>query len=166
MKLPKRKTFLWMGLVTGFAGLGGWTLLRGHSDIEYRTAVVDRGNVASTISATGSPNAVVTVQVGTQVSGNILALFADFNSTVKKGQLVARIDPHGAIPGCREPGRRCRQSTRPDRKARHLLHRQEHRSSHERRGRSDLHRFPDRHATFLPSVRGTLKLEPGDGVGL
>jgi HlyD family secretion protein len=93
MRLPQRKAFIWMGAVTGFAVLGGWTLLRGHSDVEYRTAAVDRGNVAYTISATGSPNAVVTVQLGTQVSGNILALYADFNSTVKKGQLVARIDP-------------------------------------------------------------------------
>jgi HlyD family secretion protein len=93
MKLRERKAFIWTGVVAGFAVLGGWTLLRGHGDIEYRTAAVDRGNVAYTISATGSPNAVVTVQVGTQVSGNILALFADFNSTVKKGQLVARIDP-------------------------------------------------------------------------
>ena len=93
MQLPKRKAVIWVGAVTGFAVLGGWTFLRGHNDIEYRTAAVDRGNVAYTISATGSPNAVVTVQVGTQVSGNILALYADFNSTVKKGQLVARIDP-------------------------------------------------------------------------
>jgi HlyD family secretion protein len=45
------------------------------------------------VSATGNPNAVVTVQVGSQVSGNILALFADFNTKVSKGQLIARIDP-------------------------------------------------------------------------
>jgi HlyD family secretion protein len=93
MQLQRRKAVIWVGLIAGLAVLGGWTLLRGHSDLEYRTATVDRGNVAYTISATGSPNAVVTVQVGTQVSGNILALYADFNSTVKKGQLVARIDP-------------------------------------------------------------------------
>lgn len=65
----------------------------GHGDIQYRTAPVDRGNVAFTISATGSPNAVVTVQVGSQVSGNIMALYADYNSRVKRGQLIARIDP-------------------------------------------------------------------------
>jgi HlyD family secretion protein len=45
------------------------------------------------VSATGNPNAVVTVQVGSQVSGNILALFADFNTKVSKGQLIAHIDP-------------------------------------------------------------------------
>jgi HlyD family secretion protein len=60
---------------------------------QYTTATVDRADIQSSITTTGSCNAVVTVQVGSQVSGNILAIYADFNSTVKKGQLVARIDP-------------------------------------------------------------------------
>ena len=60
---------------------------------EYTTAVVDRGDIESAITATGNCNAVVTVQVGSQVSGNIIALYADFNTKVKQGQLVARIDP-------------------------------------------------------------------------
>jgi HlyD family secretion protein len=59
----------------------------------YQTAAADRGDIESSITATGNCNAVVTVQVGSQVSGNIIALFADFNTKVKKGQLVARIDP-------------------------------------------------------------------------
>jgi HlyD family secretion protein len=67
--------------------------LRGQHGIEYRTTPADRGNIISTISATGNLNAVVTVEVGTQVSGNIKELYADFNTKVKKGQLVARIDP-------------------------------------------------------------------------
>ena len=54
---------------------------------------MERGEVDYAISATGNPNAVVTVQVGSQVSGNILALYADFNTKVTKGQLIARIDP-------------------------------------------------------------------------
>ena len=91
--MTKRNTLLWMAGAGAFAVVGGWTILRGHDDIEYRAAAVDRGNIAYTVSATGSPNAVVTVQVGTQVSGNILGLYADFNTRVKKGQLVARIDP-------------------------------------------------------------------------
>ena len=74
-------------------GLGAWTALRGPADAQYRTAPVVCGDIASTVSATGTPNAVVTVQVGSQVSGNILALYADFNTAVKKGQVVARIDP-------------------------------------------------------------------------
>lgn len=57
------------------------------------TARVDRGNIESTVTTTGNLNAVITVQVGSQVSGNIIALYADFNTKVKKGQLVAEIDP-------------------------------------------------------------------------
>jgi HlyD family secretion protein len=59
----------------------------------YRTAAVERGTLVSSISATGTLNAVVTVQVGTQVSGTISALYVDFNSPVKKDMLIARIDP-------------------------------------------------------------------------
>jgi len=59
----------------------------------YTTVPVDRGDIESAITATGNCNAVVTVQVGSQVSGNIIALYADFNTKVKKDELVARIDP-------------------------------------------------------------------------
>jgi HlyD family secretion protein len=54
---------------------------------------VQHGDVDVAVSATGNPNAVVTVQVGSQVSGTVVALYADFNSKVTKGQLIARIDP-------------------------------------------------------------------------
>src|SRR5579872_2569384 len=74
-------------------GLGAWALLRNQSSVQYRTATVGHGDINATISATGNPNAVVTVQVGSQVSGIILALFADFNTKVTKGQLIAQIDP-------------------------------------------------------------------------
>ncbi len=59
----------------------------------YRFTAVERGNVESTVSATGTLGAVRTVAVGTQVSGQIAELLVDFNDTVKKGQLLARIDP-------------------------------------------------------------------------
>ena len=59
----------------------------------YRLGKVERGNVRQTVSATGTLGAVRTVEVGTQVSGQISALFVDFNSKVKKGQLIAKIDP-------------------------------------------------------------------------
>jgi HlyD family secretion protein len=59
----------------------------------YRLAAVTRGDVRSTVSATGALSAVRTVEVGTQVSGQIAALYVDFNDHVKKGQLIARIDP-------------------------------------------------------------------------
>ena len=59
----------------------------------YRFAKIEKGDVESTVSATGTLGAVTTVAVGTQVSGQIAELFVDFNDTVKKGQLLARIDP-------------------------------------------------------------------------
>ena len=57
------------------------------------TAVVTRGDVVEAVDATGTVEAVTTVQVGTQVSGTIQSLHADFNSKVRKGQVVARVDP-------------------------------------------------------------------------
>src|SRR6478736_7859937 len=57
------------------------------------TARITRGDIAETVGATGTLQAVTTVQVGTQVSGTIQALYADFNSLVKKGQVLARLDP-------------------------------------------------------------------------
>src|SRR5450759_3500145 len=59
----------------------------------YRLATVERGNIQQTVSATGALSAVKTVQVGTQVSGQVAEIHADFNSLVKKGELLARIDP-------------------------------------------------------------------------
>jgi HlyD family secretion protein len=61
--------------------------------VTYKTARVERGSIVSTVSATGNLAAVVTVQVGTQVSGAIQRLFVDFNSPVKKGEVIAQIDP-------------------------------------------------------------------------
>ncbi len=60
---------------------------------EFRTDPVTRGDIEQTVTATGTVNAVTTVQVGTQVSGTIKRLYVDFNSRVKKGQLIAQIDP-------------------------------------------------------------------------
>jgi len=59
----------------------------------YRTATIQRGSVKSTVSATGTLSAVQTIQVGTQVSGQVAAIYVDYNGHVKKGQLLARIDP-------------------------------------------------------------------------
>src|SRR5438046_4702177 len=91
--MSKRKLVSIVAGAVVVAGLGGWSLLRDAGQQEYRTARVERGEIDATISATGTSNAVVTVQVGSQVSGNIKALYADFNTKVKKGQLVALIDP-------------------------------------------------------------------------
>lgn len=66
---------------------------KGATDVGYRFATVTAGNIQQTVSATGTLAAVTTVQVGTQVSGQVSAIFADFNSRVTKGELLARIDP-------------------------------------------------------------------------
>lgn len=63
------------------------------SAAEYMTAKVEKGNLRNSVTATGTLQAVTTVQVGSQASGTISALYADFNSTVKKGQVIAQLDP-------------------------------------------------------------------------
>lgn len=76
---------------------GGFFLLGGlgqkGSDQKYRTMKVERGDIGSVVTATGTINPVVTVLVGSQVSGTVKALYADFNSLVREGQTVAQIDP-------------------------------------------------------------------------
>lgn len=77
------------------AGILAFLLLFGcKGDVpSYRTEPVTKGDIQQTVTATGTVNAVTTVLVGTQVSGTIKELFVDFNSRVKKGQLIAQIDP-------------------------------------------------------------------------
>jgi HlyD family secretion protein len=65
----------------------------GKKNEQYKTEKVDRGNITMTVTATGTLSAVTTVQVGSQVSGVISRLYADFNSHVTKGQLLAELDP-------------------------------------------------------------------------
>jgi len=66
---------------------------RGEDKPQYFTSKADRGDIHEVVEATGTINAVITVQVGSQDSGTISHLFVDFNSKVKKGQIVAQIDP-------------------------------------------------------------------------
>ena len=61
--------------------------------VHYETATVDRGTIAAKITATGNLSALLTVQVGSQVSGRVQELFVDYNSTVKKGETIAKLDP-------------------------------------------------------------------------
>ncbi len=76
-------------------GAGGFLYFSNGSsaDVMYRMDKVTRGDLQVVVTATGTLSAVTTVQVGTQVSGTIAKLYADFNSNVKKGQIVALIDP-------------------------------------------------------------------------
>jgi HlyD family secretion protein len=72
----------------------GFFLKRGKTeDVTYRFVTVTKGDLESTVSATGKLSAVRTVQVGTQVSGQLAGIYVDFNDHVKKGQVLARIDP-------------------------------------------------------------------------
>ncbi len=75
------------------AGGAYWYFGRNGNGMDYRTAAVERGPLRAAVTATGTVNPVTSVQVGTQVSGRIKALYADFNSHVAKGDLLAEIDP-------------------------------------------------------------------------
>jgi HlyD family secretion protein len=77
------------------AGVGVWLARRQPEDAaaRFESAPVERRRVTSKVVATGTVSALVTVQVGSQVSGRIQEIAADFNSQVKKGQVIARIDP-------------------------------------------------------------------------
>jgi HlyD family secretion protein len=98
-RLRKRFRSKWMrwgiGIALALALVAVGTLWRAHLQnvITYETVPVERGSIQARITATGNLNAVVDVLVSSQVSGNIKALYADWNSKVKKGQLVALIDP-------------------------------------------------------------------------
>lgn len=75
-------------------GIGLWRWFSAAPPpLQYKTVLVDRGPVVSTVTATGTVNPVVSVQVGSQVTGKIKELYADFNSIVTRGQLIAQIDP-------------------------------------------------------------------------
>jgi len=76
------------------AGVWGYLYAQGrNSSPKYRLVQVEQGPLTAAVSATGNLNAVIIVQVGSQVSGQIKELLVDFNSVVKKGQTIARIDP-------------------------------------------------------------------------
>ncbi len=75
-------------------GIAAFIFIRSKENgIKYRTEKVAMGNIEASVTATGTVNAVTTVLVGTQVSGTIKNIYADFNSPVKQGQIIAQIDP-------------------------------------------------------------------------
>ncbi|HEY1283098.1 MAG TPA: efflux RND transporter periplasmic adaptor subunit [Steroidobacteraceae bacterium] len=80
-------------LAIAILALWGWRHASAKKEPIYRFATVERGNLEAAVSATGTLSAVTTVSVGTQVSGKIVETKVDFNDRVKKGELVARIDP-------------------------------------------------------------------------
>lgn len=94
--LPKHRLrrFVLIGVLV-IAAVGGILAKRSFRAAApgFETAAVERGTIQAFVTATGNLNPVVNVQVGSQVSGNIKALYADFNTKVQKGQLIAQIDP-------------------------------------------------------------------------
>jgi HlyD family secretion protein len=92
MKIRRRPALAALTVVAALLALAfAWR--RKGTEVALSTVTVDRGDILDVVGATGTLEAVVTVQVGSQVSGTIQALNADFNSQVKKGQVIARLDP-------------------------------------------------------------------------
>jgi HlyD family secretion protein len=80
-------------LALAAGGYAAWKSSQPAPGAEYRTVTVDRGDIVKTVSANGTLNPVVLVNVGTQVSGTVQKLYADFNDRVKAGQVLAELDP-------------------------------------------------------------------------
>jgi HlyD family secretion protein len=94
--LNKKKLMLGGGFMAAVVLAGFYFWGNESTTPQYMTARIERGNLRNTVTATGALQAVTTVQVGSQASGTISALYADFNSVVKKGQVVAQLDPSTA----------------------------------------------------------------------
>jgi len=91
-----RKRAIWIAVAVALLVAAGWYLLRrrgASNEPRFDTAAVQRGRLIAKVTATGTVSALVTVQVGSQVSGRIAKLNVDFNSPVTKDQLIAKIDP-------------------------------------------------------------------------
>src|ERR1700730_6057322 len=94
MAMSRRLWIVALMLVLAAGASGAWFYAQSRgSTPRFRSAKAERGPLTATVSQAGTPNAGGTVQVGSQVSGQIKELFADFTSQVKRNQLVARIDP-------------------------------------------------------------------------
>jgi HlyD family secretion protein len=92
--MNSRKTTMFVSSALGLAVLVAILALGGRKPRhQYLTATIERGSIVRAVTATGTLNPVVTVQVGSHVSGPIVAIYVDFNSPVKAGQLIAKIDP-------------------------------------------------------------------------
>lgn len=92
------KNWKWLSAAVALIALVGFFVLRGGADgaaptSAYETIAIDRGSINQSVATSGSVRPLVTVQVGSQLSGQVAELLADFNSEVKEGDLIARIDP-------------------------------------------------------------------------
>jgi len=90
------RVVLWLTLVTAVVGgIAALSYRRAHAlpNVDYETTPADRGTIVAKVTATGNLSALLTVQVGAQVSGRVQELYVDYNSPVKKGQTIAKLDP-------------------------------------------------------------------------
>lgn len=95
--LPERRKTRWLPpflvLVVMVVAIGAWLATRGQPEGGYRTAEVDRGPVQVAIAATGTLRATSTVEIGSQISGQVISVEVDFNDPVTRGQAIAHLDP-------------------------------------------------------------------------
>ena len=93
--MNRKKSLITIALIAvlAIAGLLVHKVAFAKETTTYRFGAVSKGDISATVSATGTLNAVTTVSVGTQVSGQVSQLLVNYNDHVKKGQLLARIDP-------------------------------------------------------------------------
>jgi HlyD family secretion protein len=90
----KHRVWLVLIFIMCSAGIAlAYAMFRHKAPVDYIADPIERGSIITVVNATGSVQPVVTVQVGSQVSGKIETLYADYNSIVKRGQLLAKIDP-------------------------------------------------------------------------
>src|SRR5690348_14068817 len=93
LTLSRRALITALALLTAATGLWYWTVKSESRHERYKTHALDRGDIVHSISANGTLNPVVLVNVGTQVSGTVYKLFANFNDQVEKGDILVELDP-------------------------------------------------------------------------
>ncbi|NLC23500.1 MAG: efflux RND transporter periplasmic adaptor subunit [Oxalobacter sp.] len=92
--MPKKQRLVLIGGVAVLVIIvAAWIMMSGNGQVRYKTAKIEKGTITASVSSSGTVNPVISVQVGSQVSGQIKEIFIDFNSEVTEGQLIARIDP-------------------------------------------------------------------------
>jgi HlyD family secretion protein len=87
-----RKAVIFLIVLIGIGIAAYFIFKKDDSKPDYKTEKVEKGDIQDMVTATGTVNAVVNVMVGTQVSGTVSRLFVDYNSLVKKGQILAKLD--------------------------------------------------------------------------
>lgn len=92
--IPKKTRILVAGVIAVLiAAVVYWMVTRGEKPIQYKTAEIKKGKITASVASSGTVNPVTSIQIGSQVSGQIKEIFIDFNSEVTEGQLIAQIDP-------------------------------------------------------------------------